>query len=511
MKKIILTLTLSLLFCLTLALAVSARDVYLEKIPEELKVTNDAFTHFVVFEEEKYYTGSGNTINGFNTTQMDDDMASAGIDSAKIGTEYLTRFNVPSHMGGTLVTYVNLNAMKGHTYFKHKCGYLQLAGTVNKIHDMNECTNQLRCIDFGEDSQVKEIPYCFCPSSTNLKSVKNFPRDLNIIQGHAFNKCYTAFTGELYLNATTIGESAFNNSISHVTGLVLGPKVKNIQNQSLCVRLSEIGARPADGLVQITYIEFQCDVSQVNFATQGNDKGSFYFIGGNPRSPYSKLECIILSHPDNAKGITEGSVFNHFTAEGITILFNDSDGLDDYVTASHSYVDSGIVYESFLEKGSKQVACTKCGNVKGEEAPAIFACLGYSVMTFGTDPAFTLGYSLDTDALSAYEAATGNTISYGILMTSKANLGANNPLDEKGEVITLDKGSIYKAELNRATSYFDGIVKGFKTQEQMDTEIIICAYAIVRDAQDNITLIDYLGEKAQDGSLAGVSYNELNK
>lgn len=510
MKKLVLILTFAALLCLALTAVAGAQDVYLEEIPDALKVENDAFTHFVVFEEEKYYTGSGNTISGFNTDQMNADMVAAGIDASQIGATYLTRFNVPSHLNGTLVTYVNLNSMKTHGYFGGKCGYLQLCGTVNKIHDMNNCTGQLRCIDFGENSQIKEIPYCFAPSSTRLKSVLNFPRELDTIQADAFNRCYTAFSGELYLNATTIGSSAFNNAIAHVTGLVLGPKVKKIENQSLCVRFSEIQAqfKPADGKVQIKYIEFQCDVSEVTFAAQGDDKGAFFFNGGNPRSQYSLLESIILSHPNNASQITDGSVFNDFTTS--QVLFNDFDGADDYVTASHDYVDAGIVYESFMQAGQKQVVCTKCGNIKGEAAPSIFECLGYSLADFGT-PSFTIGYKLNDAALTAYENATGNKVSYGIVMASVNNLGGNSPLDENGEATVLEKGAVLVATLDRSCAYFDGIVKGFATEEQKNAEIIVCAFATVKDSDGNVVNIDYLTEKTTSGNIASISYNSLTK
>lgn len=510
MKRLFLILSLALLLCLALTVMVSAKDVYLEEIPEELKAPNDTATHFVVFEEEKYYTGSGNTISGLNTAQMNDDMAAANIDSSKIGSTYLTRFNVPSHLNGTLVTYVNLNSMKSNGYFWGKCGYIQLAGTVTKTHDMNQSTSQLRCFDFGENSQLTEIPYCFASNSTRLYDVKNFPRNLNVINKDAFNSCYNAFRGELYLNAKRIEDNAFNNALGHLEGLTLGPSVEFIGRQTLCVRLSEVpnGSRPENDILPLNYIEFQCDVSKVTFATQGNDTGSFYFIG-TTRSPYSMLKCIILSNPNNAKDIKEGSVFNDFTAEGVNILFNDSNGLDDYVTASHGYIDSGIVYESFLKSGTKQTVCTNCGNVKGEAVSAIFENLGFSVMDFGNTPAFTIGYMLNREALTTYEKATGNTVSYGILMVASNNLGSNMPLDENGNATSLENGSVVVAILNRACEYFDGMVKGFATEEQKNAQIIACAFAIVKNSQGSVTLIDYLQDKSPSGSLSSTSYNDL--
>ena len=512
MKKLFLVLSLALLACLMLVLAVSAKDVYLEEIPEELKVANDTATHFVVFEEEKYYKGSGNTIDNFNTEAMDADLAAAGIDSGKIGKEYLTRFNVPASFNGTLITYVNLNSMKTHKYFRNICGYIQLAGTVSKIHDMNECTSQLRCFDFGENSQIKEIPYCFAPYSKKLMAVKNFPRNLTTVKSEAFNGCYNAFKGELYINAITIEATSFNNSLSFVTGLVFGPDTKNIGNQSLCVRLSEVptGSKPADNTLSLTYIEFQCDVSQVNFAKQGNNLGAFYFTGTS-RSPYSKLQSIILSHPNNAKYVADGSIFNDFTPDGVTVLFNDSNGLDDYVTASHSYVEGDIVYESFMENGCMELICTECGNIKSEPVSAIFDFLGYSVSTFGT-VSFSVGYKINFDALNAYEENANVTLSYGILAVAKDKLGDNTPLDENGNATVLSSGAVVVSPtLERIHTYFDGIISGFSTDEQKNAEILLCAYVIVTDAEDNITGISYLADKNEDGSFVGTSYNSLIK
>lgn len=503
MKRLILFLALVVFSLVLLAMGIGAKDVYLEEIPNELKNANDPFTHFVVFEEEKYYTGSGSTINGFNTNVMNEDMASCGIDSSLIGTKYLTRFNVPSHLNGTLITYVNLNSMKSHTYFWGKCGYVQLCGTVNQIHDMNQATGQLRCIDFGENSEITKIPEYLAANSQNLLSVKNFPRNLDEIGGNAFNKCHRAFTGELYLNATVIKSSSFNNAFSHLTGLVLGPRTSVIENQSLCVRLEEIALdqKPADNTLQLKYIEFECDVSKVNFAKQGNNLGVFYFIGTS-RSPYSKMTEIVLSHPDNVKNIKEGSVFNDFLAEGVVVLFNDANGLDDYVTASHSYREGGIAYDSFFENGLNVTECSLCGKKIGEDVPSIFTCLGYSVSTY--ENSFTVGYRVNFDALAAYEKSSGFTISYGILAVAENNLKGNTPLDENGNATVLQSGSVLVGAIVPVHSYFNGKVIGIETDALKDTQIILTAYAVAKDENKAVMLVHY-------GSLDGVCFNELSK
>lgn len=510
MKKLFLILTFSLLVTMALVFTVSAKTVYLEEIPDELKVANDTATHFVVFEEERYYTGNNSTIDGFNTTNMDEDMASVGIDATKIGAEYLPRFNVPAYLNGNLITYVNLNAMKSHKYFWDKCGYIQLAGTVEKIHDINEATDQLRCFDFGENSKITEIPYCFAPHSYKLMVIKNFPRNLKVIKTEAFNSCYSAFKGELYLNAEIIEVSAFNNAFNCLEGLVFGPDTQNIGRQSLCTRLSEVPTeyRPQDGILPLKYIEFQCDVAKVTFAEQGNNTGSFYFTGSS-RSPYSKLCCIVLSHPDNAKDVKEGSVFSDFLPSGTTVLFNDSNGADDFVTASHAYGDKAISYQSFIKSGTISATCLDCGCQDVKEAAPIFECLGYSVPTF-TSPCFIVGYKADFTALTEYENATGSTVNFGILAASKSLLGSLDPLDANGNATVLEKGKVLVARLNRVHNYFDGVVSSFTDEAQKDISIVICAYATVTDKDGNVTTVEYLqSERDSDGSLSGVSYNSI--
>ena len=121
MKKItVFALMLSVL-ALVFAVGIFAKDVYLEPIPDELKVTGDTATHFVVFEEEKYFSYSGGTISGLNNSVMEEDMSAAGIDASLIGSTYITRFNFPAYCGGTLITYVNLNSVKTDKYFKETC------------------------------------------------------------------------------------------------------------------------------------------------------------------------------------------------------------------------------------------------------------------------------------------------------------------------------------------------------------------------------------------------------
>ena len=510
-KKIFLMLAVMAILVCVFAISVSAKDVYLEPIPDELKAENDTFTHFVVFEEAEYFVSSDNTISGLNGDKMDADMASAGIDKSKIGTEYLTRFNFPAYVGENLITYVNLNSMKTHKYFKHVCGYIQLEGTVNKVHDMNECVNQLRCVDFGENSQITAIPLCFANQARRMASVKNLPRNLTTIGSNAFDSCYGAFEGELYINAETIGGSAFNNAISNVTHLILGPKVKSIGTQALTVLFAiqhhnEIPTfyAPEDIKPALVSIEFQCDVSQIKFANQGVNSGAFYFPTTTGRAPYEKLTTIILSHPDNAKYVTEGSVFNDFTADGINILFNDSDGLDDYVTAKHDFsIFGGVSYVRFNEEGTKTLICASCGAQSYEKTTPLFTCLGYSAAEYGD--MMSVNYRVNEKAISEYEEATGKTVNYGVFAVLADKIGTDDIFGADGKALA---GVVAADITGTGFNLFTLKITGF-TEAQKKLPFAMGAF--VGTEKDGATEYSYLqiAAPAEGEKYYFATYNEV--
>ena len=245
MKRILLSVFFVILALCSLAVIVSAKEAYLEEIPENLLWENDTVTHFIVFDDEKYYKSSGDTINYLNVENIEASLSDLEISSTDIGKKYLTKFVFPAYMGDTLITYVNVNSDRQHgikvsKYFKDVCGYVVFPGTVTKTHDMNQCVSQLRGIDFGENSQLTAIPYCFASNAGKLKEVKNFPTaQLDTIGGDAFNGTRQAFRGELIINARVVEVNAFNNATTFVTSLVFGEKVETIQTQAFSVRAAE--------------------------------------------------------------------------------------------------------------------------------------------------------------------------------------------------------------------------------------------------------------------------------
>ena len=93
------------LFAMAFAICASARTVYLEEIPEDLKVSGDTVTHFLVIDGEEYYGGSGSTVNLFNMDNIAEEIAkleseggalhTLGYKASDLGTKFLTKLVFP--------------------------------------------------------------------------------------------------------------------------------------------------------------------------------------------------------------------------------------------------------------------------------------------------------------------------------------------------------------------------------------------------------------------------------
>jgi ABC-type transporter Mla MlaB component len=213
MKKIIISLLFALLFCITLAFAVSAETVYLQEIPAELKTgETDTATHFIVIEEGKYFNLNNTQIRTLNADNIAADIAAAGIDASLIGTKYLTRFNFPAQIGDVTVSEVYFETIKqDKTYYHSKVGYVQLEPSVIPTGNMNDTTAQLRCFDFGEGNISTTIPGHLCNGASRMKIVKNFPQNVTTIGGSAFGSCNLAIFEDLKIENITSLTLNFSN------------------------------------------------------------------------------------------------------------------------------------------------------------------------------------------------------------------------------------------------------------------------------------------------------------
>ncbi len=508
MKKLLLSVFFAVLVLCSLVVVASAKEAYLEPIPENLLWDGDTVTHFIVFDDEKYYSGSGSTLNGLNVEEIEKSLANLGITS-NIGTTYLTKFVFPAYLGENLITYIDVNTtIKTNKYFKNACGYVSFPGTMTKTHDMNQCVGQLRGIDFGENSQLTAIPYCFANQATKLKEVKNFPTaQLETIEGDAFNGTRQAFRGELVINAKTIKASAFNNATTYVTSLVFGEKVETIQTQAFSVRASETGL----GAPLLERIEFKSDVASITTTSFG----PFYFeLGGNSRSEYTNLKCIILSNEANKQAIENGAkVFDDIAPNSHIRFFLDT--TKEVISPSHevSFEGATISYESFLENGVITGQCVKCGKSESVFAPALFEFKGISVPTNG-DIEIYIGFSANYDAIANYERISGNKVSFGIVAAAKSVLGDNAPLDENGNETELENGVVIKAPVSSTVEYamYELRITGFTAEAHKDAMLLMASYVHITNSDGKTVSVDYLQSKqVVNNEFLYISYNSYGK
>ncbi len=504
MKKLLLSVFFVVLALCSLVIVASAKEAYLEPIPENLLWNGDTVTHFIVFDDEKYYTGSGDTLDNLNADEIEKSLASLGITSG-IGTTYLTKFVFPAYMGENLITYVNVNSsIKTNKYFKNVCGYVSFPGTMTKTHDMNQCVEQLRGIDFGENSQLTAIPYCFASNASKLKEVKNFPTaKLEVIEGDAFNGTRQAFRGELIINARVIKQSAFNNATTFVTSLVFGENVERIETQAFSVRASETGL----GDPRLEYIEFKSDVSSI--AT--TSFGPFYFeLGRDSRSEYTSLKCIVLSNEANKQAIANGAtVFDDIAPDSYIRFFLDTAKEVIYTSHNVSFENATISYESFLESGTLTGQCTRCGKVESIATEPLFKFEGISIPVNG-DIEIYIGFSANYDAIADYERISGNTVNFGIVAAAQSIIGANAPLDKNGDAISLENGAVIKAPVGSEIEYatYELRISGFTTEAHKDAMLLMASYVHITDKDGNTVSVDYLQtNQVVNNQFAYISYN----
>ena len=477
MKKLLLTAMVAALLVCSLVMMVNAQAAYLEEIPSHLKVTNDTAEYFIVFDGAEYYKGNGSTINSLNREAIAEAIGESGLnlDASQIGKKYLPKYVFPAEFNGTVLTSVDFNTSSlknDKDYFRGKCGAIVLPGTVKTVSDMNDCVGQLRYIDFGENSQLAAIPGHFCNAGFKLKQIDNFPTNLTGgIGAYAFANCRSAFRGELYLNASTIANKAFDNCFANVTGLIIGELVNKIENESL----SGLEA----GKIGIKYIEFQCDLTKLTICESIKMRGAFYFgTTDSQRSPLDELACIILSNP--AQVDCDGKTFQDYFPK---VYFSEKSMTEgDFVYSAHDYGSTKVEYKDFFTESKMKSECSLCGCVnEGALVDPIIKILGYSKSEIGGG-AIVFGMKIDYNALNLYNESVSNDkkITALGLLAANVNLVGSKAFDEE---LNAKKGCLFADLLlvEKQNEYAEIKVSGItgENYDYTDIELFITAYAFV--------------------------------
>ena len=147
----------------------------------------------------------------------------------------------------------------------------------------------------------------------------------------------------------------------------------------------------------------------------------------------------------------------------------------------------------YMKDGFAVYKCLYC-NAEAhteEEASfkAIFSFNGYSTPMNG-ELSLAVSYSVDRDALDAYEAVMG-TLKYGVACAVTEMLNGKAPLDQ-------DSAPVINADLTGSGISFDFVLRGF-SEEHHDLELTICAY--VFDGEKYVYLQDAQNEMPESISI----------
>ncbi|MGM9664975.1 MAG: DUF4886 domain-containing protein [Eubacteriales bacterium] len=189
----------------------------------------------------------------------------------------------------------------------------------------------------------------------------------------------------------------------------------------------------------------------------------------------------------------------------ISLEGTEVDSLKIFVPVGHN-IDgvsvSAIRYPNGFDKvGTKSYVCTRCeGTVDVVNAPVVFVPNGYSVKN--TNTAIYGGYTIDLEALSAYESLNG-AIKYGIIVSNVSDI---TELTFSDGVISNDKS--VQVQINDKTfTRFGFSLTGFDPTlaNHLDLKIVICAYVI--DENNNITFVQSVCDTDGTYYTSGVKAN----
>ena len=156
--------------------------------------------------------------------------------------------------------------------------------------------------------------------------------------------------------------------------------------------------------------------------------------------------------------------------------------------------------------GEKLISCSNAGCAYSTTVAvdSLFNCLGYSSPENGRD-GIVIGYTVNEDAINAYEANTGKVIEYGVFAVLKDHLGTNDIFNDDG---TNPNGVVTVGIKKNEYASFEFKILGFN-DDQKDIELAMGAY--VKVANEDETEYSYMqaGIPDEGEKYSFISYTEI--
>ena len=258
------------------------------------------------------------------------------------------------------------------------------------------------------------------------------------------------------------------------------------------------------GRTHLSFYDCTIDVKKLSLGSDGG--GSSYALvyktAGCEAGELSVYKNGNGSTPVNGKDVNNDSKYAQTVADFYADPANAGLG--------HTY-DWAFNYEGakFLSALCATKECVRCGNaIDTVTVDAMFTALGYSVPEFGTELAITVGYAINKDAISQYEELVGCKINYGCVVALKDRLGEfNAPLDENGEAVILEQGTVLKADITgTANCYMD--LKVYLTEEHKDVSLLMSGFITeVTDEGVNVFYMQFGNSLVENNVFEYISYS----
>ncbi len=152
--------------------------------------------------------------------------------------------------------------------------------------------------------------------------------------------------------------------------------------------------------------------------------------------------------------------------------------------------------------GVVEAKCSACGTLEGSKrtAPAIVVFSGYSVSESGKR-GIAVGIRFNSVSLKQYEDVTGETIDFGIVLSSANVLNGANPLKDNGDAYS--SKTVYKHDMSGLGYYESTLKLTGLTSATVNTEFVLSGYIKIGDK------IFYIDNGGISDKVTTVKYSSL--
>lgn len=342
---------------------------------------------------------------------------------------------------------------------------------------------------------LTSIPANTFKSCASLQSIE-IPKGVTSIGSFAFGDCSSLTEIVLPNGLTELGKGAFNGC-SKLEKIVAGAKLASVYGSSGdwetftgCNSLkyfymsSTFGANIPDAPSANSY----------KWIFNSSSKITFFYTGTEAQATTLQNKLIATNcNPNFANAVLEeyvpGKDYTDYGAKkGSNVIVYGYNLCKAFYNDEHVFsAKTKLSVDSYVSSFDELCTCDTCKmDQKVNEFAPIFDFLGYSAEIDGDQ--ICIGYSFNSESLTAYERITGKSISFGVvgvIPPQGTDMSTFEPVN--ANCTPCDEFTIL-AEVTREYASFDFVIRGFSA-DYYDLALTMCAFV------SNGESVDYIASK----------------